>query len=127
MSARACAVPGGAPAPPVAGRPVAAAPLPRILAGLVPAKGKLTYHLVTGGDGKVSDTKRTFTRKDIAAGKLVNPPGCHFIETRPDCAPPDATSGAVQCSCHGGGYHVTYDWKREGDAMVIVKIDESDG
>jgi len=88
---------------------------------LFPSKKKVAYSLVT----PEAKSKKSYSRKDIAAGKLVNPPSCGFIETRPACEGPDAKTGAFQCKCDGGGYHVTYDWAKEGDTFVIVKIDES--
>jgi len=91
------------------------------LSKLVPAKKKLAYTLVTP-EGK---TKKSFSRKDVAGGKFVNPPTCGFVNTRPSCNAPDAKTGAFQCQCNGGGYQVTYDWAKEGDTFVIIKIDES--
>lgn len=90
------------------------------LAQLFPNKKKVAYSLVT----PEAKSKKSWSRKDIAAGKFVNPPTCGFIDTRPACGEPDA-KGAFQCQCDGGGYHVTYDWAKEGDTFVIVKIDES--
>lgn len=87
---------------------------------LVSAKKKLAYRLVTP-DGK---SKKTYGKKDIAAGKLMSPPGCGFVDTRPSCGDPNPKTGAFQCACHGGGYHVTYDWVKEGDGFALVAIDE---
>jgi hypothetical protein len=95
------------------------------LSALVPAKGKLTWELVTSDGDKVKKVRKSFTRKDIAAGKGENLPGCGFINTRPDCELPDPKTGGFTCSCNGGGTHTTYTWKKDGDAMVVVRIDES--
>ena len=46
-----------------------------------------------------------------------------FISLQPSCGEPDA-KGKFQCRCDGGGYHVTYDWEKEGDTFVIVAISE---
>ena len=95
------------------------------LAGLVPARGKLTWELVTRDGEKVKKVRKSFTRKDIAAGKADNLPGCGFIYMRPDCEEVDPATGGFTCSCNGGGSHTTYTWKKEGDAMVVSRIDET--
>ncbi len=93
------------------------------LSALVPAKKKLKYSFVGGSEGKVDKSKKQFSRKDVAAGKFTNPPGCGFINMAPSCGEPDA-KGKFQCRCDAGGYHVTYDWEKEGDTFVIVSISE---
>lgn len=94
---------------------------PKALSVLFAATKKLKYELVTP-DGK---SKKTWSRKDIAAGKFVNPPGCGFIDTRPSCGEPDAKTGAFTCRCDGGGTHTEFNWEKEGDGFVIVSINES--
>lgn len=93
------------------------------LAALVPAKKKLKYNFVGATESGTEKSKKQFSRKDVAAGKFTNPPGCGFINLQPSCGEPDA-KGKFQCRCDGGGYHVTYDWEKEGDTFVIVAISE---
>jgi len=95
-------------------------------AALVPAKKKLKYKLVAATEsGAPKTSKQAYSRKDIAAGKFKSPPDCGFVDTRPSCREPDVKTGAFQCACDGGGYHVTYDWEKEGEGYVLVAIDES--
>lgn len=89
------------------------------LATFVSAKKKLTYTLTTP-DGK---TKRVVGPKDFGARKPPNLPGCGFIDTAPSCEP--ATAKGFTCSCTGGGTNATFEWVKDGDKFVIVKIDES--
>jgi hypothetical protein len=95
------------------------------LAKLAPARGKLVLHATWAtDDGKGGEQTRRLTRKEIAAGKLTDPPGCGFINTTPTCEPRDARGKGFTCACNGGGYHVTYRWQKEGAGFVLARIDE---
>lgn len=97
----------------------------KVLASLVPAKGKLVWNATWASeDGKGGKKSQRLSRKDVAAGKLADAPGCGFINTTPACDPVDAKGKGFTCTCHGGGYHVTYHWQKEGAGFVLVRIDE---
>jgi hypothetical protein len=92
---------------------------------LVPTKGKLTYELADASEGRVKKSKKTYTRRDVAAGNFDMAPGCGFVHTKPSCGDADPKTGAFTCRCDGGGTHTSFEWKREGDGMVVVRIEAS--
>jgi hypothetical protein len=96
------------------------------LALLVPAKGKLMSNTTTVGTHVSAGPKssRKFTRKDVAAGKFDDGPGCDLVYTAPSCGPLNAQGTEFTCACDGGGYHVDYTWKKEGAGFVLSRIDE---
>ena len=88
------------------------------LSQLVPAKKKLVS-VVNG------EKPSTFSRKDVANGRFSDAPSCGFMYNVTGCSDLDAKMASFTCRCDGGGYHVTYDWEREGDGFVLVSISES--
>jgi hypothetical protein len=87
------------------------------LAQLVPA----TKQLVSVVNGERS----TFSRNDVGKGRFAEAPGCSLIHGATGCSEVDEKTASFTCRCDAGGYHVTYDWKREGDGFVLVRISES--
>jgi hypothetical protein len=85
---------------------------------LVPAKKKLTS-VVNG------EKPSTFSRKDVANGRFADAPSCGFMYNVTSCSELDEKTASFSCRCDGGGYHVTYDWEREGEGFVLVAISES--
>lgn len=85
---------------------------------LVPAKKKLTS-VVNG------EKPSMFSRKDVANGRFSEAPACGFMYNVTGCSEVDEKTASFTCRCDGGGYHVTYDWEREGDGFVLVSISES--
>lgn len=88
------------------------------LSQLVPAKKKLSS-MVNG------EKPSTFSRKDVANGRFSDAPSCGFMYNVTGCSEVDEKTASFTCRCDGGGYHVTYDWEREGDGFVLVSISES--
>lgn len=88
------------------------------LSQLVPAKKKLVS-VVNG------EKPSTFSRKDVANGRFSDAPSCGFMYNVTGCSDVDEKQASFTCRCDGGGYHVTYDWEREGDGFVLVSISES--
>jgi hypothetical protein len=85
---------------------------------LVPAKKKLSW-VVNG------EKPSTFSRKDVANGRFADAPSCGLMYNVTGCSEVDERTASFSCRCDGGGYHVTYDWEREGDGFVLVAISES--
>lgn len=88
------------------------------LSQLVPAKKKLSS-TVNG------EKPSMFSRKDVANGRFADAPSCGFMYNVTGCSEVDERTASFSCRCDGGGYHVTYDWEREGDGFVLVSISES--
>ncbi len=86
---------------------------------LVPAKRKLVW-TVNGGEVPTVE----LTRKQVAAGKLQQAPDCGLVYNVPSCDDIDDKAAGFSCRCDGGGYHVTYDWEREGTGFVLVHVVE---
>jgi hypothetical protein len=85
---------------------------------LVPAKRKLSS-VVNG------EKPSLFSRKDVADGRFSDAPSCGFMYNVTGCSDVDEKTASFTCRCDGGGYHVTYDWEREGDGFVLVSISEN--
>ena len=89
------------------------------LAMLVPTKRKLVWSINGGEQPTVQ-----LTRKQVAAGKLESAPGCGLVYDEPNCDALDDKAAGFTCRCDGGGYHVSYEWEREGAGFVLVGIAE---
>ena len=88
------------------------------LSQLVPAKKNLVS-VVNG------EKPSTYSRKDVASGRFSDFPSCGLVYNVTGCSDLDEKQASFTCRCDGGGYHVTYDWEREGDGFVLVQISES--
>lgn len=88
------------------------------LALLVPAKKKLTS--MVNGEKPIE-----LSRSDVAKGRFSDAPSCGLMYNETGCSELEGTRASFTCRCDGGGYHVTYEWEREGDGFVLVSISES--
>jgi hypothetical protein len=89
------------------------------LSRLVPAKRKLTWTV----NGSEEPTVK-LTRKQVAAGQFHHAPTCGLVYDVPSCDDIDEKAAGFSCRCDGGGYHVSYEWEREGTGFVLVNIAE---
>lgn len=92
---------------------------------LAPAKKPLVARaVVSSSEDAPQKTTRAWKRKDIAAGKFADGPGCDLVYSTLACGPLDKKGKSFTCTCDGGGYHVEYVWQKEGSGFVLAKTDE---